>query len=184
MTELNLLPSKYKEKKNKFYKMKLTASSLLLIAAFVAVGIFAPTIVLFKLKLDSEALKKEITQKHPILLENKALNTTITNYQSYTGKLDTIANQKILASKVLSDLMLYIPNDVILGSITYSKTKISFPAKTTNYYSAYAIAANLETSVRFKDCKINNINFDEASQAYTFNINISNIGGDSNGKTK
>lgn len=184
MAELNLLPYKYREKRNNSYKIKILVLFILLTACIFSLGIFLPQIVLSKLKEESASLKDKINTKQPILIKNKQLTTDITTIKSYTDKFDTIVAQKVLAGKMIKDLMTYIPKDVVLGNFTYSKTDITFPATTTNSYSVYAIIANLETSMQFKNSKINGIIYNETTKIYTFNINISNIGGVVNAKPK
>jgi Tfp pilus assembly protein PilN len=177
MSELNLIPYELKIKRVKRIKRINYISSGIIVFAILFAIIYIPKLYLNKLISDELDLEAKISTNTKIVKENQKLLANIKGFNLYNKEVDLLTTQKEKVTYKIKNLEKYIPVDVSLTAITYSKGTIMISGVSTNYNSISAFAANLQMSKEYPIAKINNINSSDNQSAiqakgYTFNIAI------------
>ncbi|MBW9144433.1 PilN domain-containing protein [Clostridium sp. CM028] len=174
MSELNLIPYELKVKRERKLKAKNYISMGIIVLAILFTIVYVPKLYLNKLISDESDFKTEIADNYEVVQENKKILSDIKNYNLYNNEVDLLIKQKVSVTNKIKNLEKYIPVDVSLTDINYSKGTIMIGGASTNYASISTFAANLQMSVEYPIAKIGNINnSDIKTKGYTFTIEIS-----------
>jgi Tfp pilus assembly protein PilN len=178
MSELNLIPYELKIKRVKRIKKINYISSGIIVLAILFAIVYIPKLYLNKLISNELDLEAKISTNTKIVKENQKLLSNIKSFNLYNKEVDLLTTQKEKVTYKIKNLEKYIPVDVSLTTITYSKGIIMISGASTNYNSISAFAANLQMSKEYPLAKINNINNSDnktsiKAKGYTFNIAIS-----------
>lgn len=178
MSELNLIPYELKLKRKKKIKKINYISSGIICFAILFTIVYIPNLYLNKLISNELDLKTKISTNSKIVKENQKLLSDIKSFNFYNTEVELLTKQKAKVTYKIKDFEKYIPVDVSLTSITYSKGTIMISGTSTKYTSISAFAANLQMSKEYQIAKIDNINNADnqtiiQAKVYTFNIVIS-----------
>jgi len=181
MSELNLIPYELKAKRNKTIKLKNYISIAIIILAILFVILYIPNLYLGKLNSEENSLTVKINSNSKVFQENTKLLGEIESYNSFIKQVDTLKKQRVSASDKIKNLQKYIPSDLVLTKIDYSKGTISLDGTTPDYLSISIFAANLQMSKEYPLSRIVKINGDDSQSTnntsvvlgkYKFTINI------------
>lgn len=172
MTELNLLPYSFKEKRRKYLLYQNVISVAILLICGVFISVYYPMNELSSLKKQSTQLKAQVASYQPILAEGDRLRKQLDELNSYINKVTALTSNKVIVVDKIRGLQAYIPQDIYFNSLNYSNNIITINGITTNYESISEFAANLQMSENYMDTKITNINYDKVEKTYTFSIII------------
>lgn len=178
MSELNLIPYELKAKRIKKLRNTNYISSGIIVLAILFAIVYVPKLYLNKLNADEVELNTLISKNSKIVLENKKILLDIKNYNLRNDEVESLTKQSIKVTNKIKDFEKYIPSDISLTGITYSKGIITLMGASTNYNSISAFAANLQMSTEYPLARIQNINnvgnqIDIKAKKYTFTIAIS-----------
>lgn len=182
MSELNLLPSYLKKKR----QQKINIRNYILIGilglCFILFLIYIPISELLKVK--SEELKYKIqaeqTNGDAINIENEDIKKEIDNYKQYVGKVEHLTQNKIIVSNKIHELEKYVPVDIVFDSLTYSENALTINATANSIDSISEFTANIQMSGAYKNVRVSNIRMEnqtdtsnntQNNEVYKFTIN-------------
>lgn len=179
MSELNLLPLELKTKRQNTLKLKNYISIGIIILAVFFVIIYIPNLYLNKLTSEENSLTINIANNSKVFTENTKVLAEIQTYDSYIKEVDMLKKQRVNTTVKIKNFQKYIPLDVVLTNIDYSKGVLTLNGTATNYSSISVFVANLQMSKEYPSARIVNIIDDNSkstntiqSGKYKFSINI------------
>lgn len=172
MTELNLLPYSFREKRKRrlFYQNVIGIIIIFLCVMFIS--LYYPLNELSGLKKQADSLKRQVDSYQHIIIESNNLRKQIDELNSYINKVTALTSNRIIVVDKIRGLQAYIPQDIYFNSLNYNSDVITINGVTPNYQSISEFTANLQMSQNYMDTKITNINYDKAEKSYTFSIII------------
>lgn len=179
MSELNLIPYELKTKRGNVFKLRNYISIGIIILAVFFVIVYIPNLYLNKLISQEDLLTAKITSNSKVFNESTKLLANIQNYNSYIKEVDALKKQRVNITDKIKNFQKYIPLDVVLTSIDYSKGAITLIGTTSNYPAISIFVANLQMSEEYPLARITNIIDDNKNATtavklgkYKFTINI------------
>lgn len=157
MSELNLIPYELKTKRKNTLKLKNYIAFVIIIIAIFFVIIYIPNLYLNKLTSEENSLTVKIASNSKVISENTKILAEIKSYDSYIKEVDVLKKQKVNFTDKIRNFQKYIPLDVVLTSINYSKGTITLGGASSNYQSISIFAANLQMSKEYPSARIANI---------------------------
>jgi Tfp pilus assembly protein PilN len=175
MSELNLIPYELKVRRVKKIKITNYISAGVIVFAVLFAIVYVPKLYLARLISEQQDMDTKIAGDSKIVQENKRILADMAKYNSYNNEVTLLTKQKVNVKDKIKSLEKYIPSDVSLTNIAYSKGMITINGSTAKYASISAFAANLQMSAEYSKARINSINNSDSKTKtgnYIFTINI------------
>lgn len=172
MNEINLIPYSLKEKKQKIYIIRQYNAIGILILCILFSGVYFPSMKLAQLKAQEKVLLGKVNENKAAMEQNKIVSSELASYNERAQLIDYFSKNKIIVSTRITDIEKFIPRDIKLVSLNYTKEGTTVTGSTNNYNSVAEFAANLQTSKKYKSAKVVGITGDGKQSPYNFSINI------------
>jgi type IV pilus assembly protein PilN len=172
MNEINLIPYSLKEKKQKIYIIRQYNAIGILILCILFSGVYFPSMKLTQLKTQEKVLLGKVNENKAAMEQNKIISSELASYNERAQLIDYFSKNRIIVSTRIMDIEKFIPRDIKLVSLNYTKEVTTITGSTNNYNSVGEFAANLQTSKKYKSAKIVGITGDGKQSPYNFSINI------------
>lgn len=173
MYELNLLPYQIKQKRQKHLKNRQYIVYAVIALCLLSSALYIPHMIEWSLNAKELKLKEQIEKNSKILAENKSINQETEELKSYIEKVKDMTSRKVIAGDRIRNLEKYVPSDVILENLNYTKGTITINGNAQNYNSISEFVASLQTTDNYRDARITNIIYNPEQSRYLFSISIS-----------
>ncbi|MBL4937196.1 PilN domain-containing protein [Clostridium sp. YIM B02515] len=175
MRELNLIPYTIKAEREKKLRIKNYVSLAVILICLLFICVYIPKLESNRLKNKEMNLSQQISLSSKVIQDNKKVNSEISQINDYDKKIVSLSKQRVLVSDRIKELQSFMPKDVVLTNLNFTKNVITINGVTANFNSIAEFAANLKGTQSLKNSNIVNINNSagNSSSKYSFTINIS-----------